>query len=77
MKDILDIADIVLKKFNNNEPNITKCFVKSDNAGCYHHKKLYLKYVKRMELTYCSMTSMNLAKARINVIEKVQLPNHL
>ena len=36
MKDILNIADIVLKKFKNDEPNITKCFVKSDNAGCYH-----------------------------------------
>ena len=36
MKDILNIADIVLKKFKNYEPNITKCFVKSDNAVCYH-----------------------------------------
>ena len=34
MKDILNIADIVLKKFENDEPNITKCFVKSDNAEC-------------------------------------------
>ena len=37
MKDILNIADIVLKKFKNDEPKIgTKCFVKSDKAGCYH-----------------------------------------
>ena len=36
MKDILNIADIVLKKFENDEPNITKCFVKSDNAECQH-----------------------------------------
>ena len=34
MKDILNIAVIVLKKFKNDEPNITKCFVESDNAGC-------------------------------------------
>ena len=36
MKDILNIADIVLEKFKNDEPNIAKCFVKSDNSGCYH-----------------------------------------
>ena len=33
MKDILNIADIAVKKLKKDEPNITKCFVKSDNAG--------------------------------------------
>ena len=42
-----------------------------------YYQKLYLKFVKIMGLTYCSITSMNLAKARINVIEKKQLRNHL
>ena len=36
MKDILNIANVVLRKFKKDEPNITKCFVKFDNAGCYH-----------------------------------------
>ena len=82
MKDILNIDDIVLKKFKNYEPNITKCFVLLNLIMlsvimvmlC---QKLYLKFIKRMELTYCGMTSMNLAKARINVIENVQLQSHL
>ena len=40
MKDILNIADVVLRKSKKDEPNITKCFVKFDNAGCYHDNML-------------------------------------
>ena len=50
--------------------------MKSDNDGCYHGNvvpEALFKVCQKMELTYCSTTSMNLAKARISVIEKVQL----
>ena len=66
MKDILNIADIVLRKFKNDKPNITKCFVKFDNAGCCHGNvpETLLMFAKRMELTYCSMTLMNLKRGK-------------
>ena len=36
MTDVLGLADIVLDKFKEDEPTISKLFTKSDNAGCYH-----------------------------------------
>lgn len=36
LKDTLTVADIVLKKFHEDCPQIKKVFMKSDNAGCYH-----------------------------------------
>ena len=36
MTDVLELADIVLDKFKEDEPTISKLFTKSDNADCYH-----------------------------------------
>ena len=36
MKATLNIADVVLKEYKKDEPNVSALYVKSDNAGCYH-----------------------------------------
>ena len=36
-KDVLAIADNILKKFQADFPHINKAYAKSDNANCYHN----------------------------------------